>query len=414
MPMLAASSKGTVAPALKAASAAPSRARMALSSELSIARTTNSSPPRRASTSDSRKVLRSTRANAASARLGFIEISEPLDAERRAARTIVSDTLLTTLTLIVVCGALSGVLGLWLVGRPVRLLCEKARRIGEGDFGGPLVLGERDELGMLAAEMNATCDRLNAAAVRVDRETAARIAALEQLRHVDRLTTVGRLASGVAHELGTPLNVVAARAKMIAFVTAERGRKRSAFSSRTPRRACSRSPKTTTWVFAIDEVLWLFLQRARGARPLFDDVVRLRPWREEQIIALLRARTATTTLQPSFERLLDKLPANADEIDRQEALERRAGSYYRLLWDYAAVLPDPALFALRAVLQLAPATADEIQRATRLSSADVTEALRYAVARGYVEEEEGRYTITWTWLRALALFLQRRHLMVAQ
>jgi len=238
---------------------------------------------------------------------GLIEISEPLDAERRAARTIVSDTLLTTLTLIVVCGALSGVLGLWLVGRPVRLLCEKARRIGEGDFGGPLVLGERDELGMLAAEMNATCGRLNAAAVRVDRETAARIAALEQLRHVDRLTTVGRLASGVAHELGTPLNVVAARAKMIAFVMAERGRKRSAFSSRTPRRACSRSPKTTTWVFAIDEVLWLFLQRARGARPLFDDVVRLRPWREEQIIALLRARTATTTLQPSFERLLDKL-----------------------------------------------------------------------------------------------------------
>ncbi len=74
--------------------------------------------------------MRSTRANATSARLGFIEISEPLDAERRAARTIVSDTLLTTLTLIVVCGALSGVLGLWLVGRPVRLLCEKARHWG--------------------------------------------------------------------------------------------------------------------------------------------------------------------------------------------------------------------------------------------------------------------------------------------
>jgi len=46
-------------------------------------------------------------------------------------------------------------------------------------------------------------------------ETERRLAAGEQLRHADRLTTVGKLASGVAHELGTPLNVVSGRAKMI-------------------------------------------------------------------------------------------------------------------------------------------------------------------------------------------------------
>jgi hypothetical protein len=212
--------------------------------------------------------------------------------------------------------------------------------------------------------------------------------------------------------------------------------------------AASANATLTTWVFAIDEVLWLFLQRARGARPLFDEVIRLYPWREEQIIELLRERTALAGVQPSFERLLEKLPPNADEIDKQEALDRRAASYYRLLWDYAAgnpgvalhmwrrsigadeeggthvrffqapetvdfeLLPDPALFVLRAVLQLAPASPDEIRRATRLSVADVTEALRYATARSYVEEEDGRYTVTWTWLRALTLFLQRRHLLV--
>ena len=52
-------------------------------------------------------------------------------------------------------------------------------------------------------------------------ETAARLAALEHLRHADRLTTVGKLASGVAHELGTPLNVVLGRAKMISSGEAE-------------------------------------------------------------------------------------------------------------------------------------------------------------------------------------------------
>jgi signal transduction histidine kinase len=39
---------------------------------------------------------------------------------------------------------------------------------------------------------------------------------MDQLRHADRLTTVGKLASGIAHELGTPLNVIEARASMIA------------------------------------------------------------------------------------------------------------------------------------------------------------------------------------------------------
>jgi signal transduction histidine kinase len=63
--------------------------------------------------------------------------------------------------------------------------------------------------------MNAMCDRLVEARVTIKEETEARIDALEQLRHADRLVTVGRLASGLAHELGTPLNVIGGRAKMI-------------------------------------------------------------------------------------------------------------------------------------------------------------------------------------------------------
>ena len=50
---------------------------------------------------------------------------------------------------------------------------------------------------------------------RVDAETALRRAALDQLRHAERLNTVGKLASGLAHELGTPLNVISGRADLI-------------------------------------------------------------------------------------------------------------------------------------------------------------------------------------------------------
>jgi len=43
-----------------------------------------------------------------------------------------------------------------------------------------------------------------------------RLADLEELHHANRMVTVGTLTAGMAHELGTPLGVVLARAQMIA------------------------------------------------------------------------------------------------------------------------------------------------------------------------------------------------------
>jgi signal transduction histidine kinase len=60
------------------------------------------------------------------------------------------------------------------------------------------------------------CRQLKTSQAAVYAEMQARLHTLEQLRHVDRLKTVGSLASGIAHELGTPLNVVSGRASLIA------------------------------------------------------------------------------------------------------------------------------------------------------------------------------------------------------
>jgi two-component system, NtrC family, sensor kinase len=149
-------------------------------------------------------------------RRGVLELSESLVYERAFVRRAVIDTVTTTCVLVFVNGIVSLLLGFWLVGRPVRSLADKARRIGRGDFADPIKLTRKDELTELADEMNAMCERLVEANDRAGAETRARIATLEQLRHSDRLMTVGKLASGIAHELGTPLNVVSARAQMIA------------------------------------------------------------------------------------------------------------------------------------------------------------------------------------------------------
>ena len=102
------------------------------------------------------------------------------------------------------------------IGRPLRRLIEKTRRIGTGDLSGPLKLERHDEFGELANAINSMCDQLQTAQEKIGQEAQARVAALEQLRHADRLRTVGRLAAGIAHELGTPLNVVSGRAGLIA------------------------------------------------------------------------------------------------------------------------------------------------------------------------------------------------------
>jgi two-component system, NtrC family, sensor kinase len=154
--------------------------------------------------------------------LGAVQVAESLAVRDAYLRTSLTSTLLATLGMVAVSGVVVSVLGVWLVGRPLRLLTNKAIRVGQGDLAGPLDLRQRDEIGELAREVNAMCERLVLANRKTEAETMARIAALEQLRHADRLITVGRLAAGVAHELGTPLNVVTGRVKMLRRQTLER------------------------------------------------------------------------------------------------------------------------------------------------------------------------------------------------
>lgn len=147
--------------------------------------------------------------------LGAVEIAERLAIRNEFIRQNVIGTLAATLAMVGFSGCVVLVMGVWLVGRPLNMLAAKAQRVGQGDLSGPLSLSQRDEIGDLGREVNAMCERLAEANARTEAETTARIDALEQLRHADRLITVGRLAAGIAHELGTPLNVITGRVKML-------------------------------------------------------------------------------------------------------------------------------------------------------------------------------------------------------
>ena len=149
---------------------------------------------------------------------------------------------------------------------------------------------------------------------------------------------------------------------------------------------------STLWVFAIDAVIWPFLQRARDSRPLFDEYSRSSRGRTNRSESCCRSAARRPR-----SRLLSRICStncllNADEIDKQEALQAKRAGYFRMVWDYARgnpamalevwraslvadgselgrvrplqapnaaqleSLPESSLFVLRAVLQLAPAT----------------------------------------------------------
>lgn len=162
-------------------------------------------------------------------RYGALEVSESLAPASGYLRQTVRNTLLLSLALVLVCVAVTWLLGEYLITRPVADLIARARAIGASRTP-PLAAqvqppapqetalsrARRDELGDLSLALAAAAQELSEATDRAHAEEEARLAAQEQLRHAERLATAGKLASVLAHEIGTPLNVASGHAQLMA------------------------------------------------------------------------------------------------------------------------------------------------------------------------------------------------------
>lgn len=99
---------------------------------------------------------------------------------------------------------------------PINLLLSAADAVGRGDFEHQVKIAPRsDEIGELAAQFNRMADNLSEQRKATREEIENRLKLERELRHNEQLASVGRLAAGVAHELGAPLNVIDARAEQI-------------------------------------------------------------------------------------------------------------------------------------------------------------------------------------------------------
>jgi signal transduction histidine kinase len=121
------------------------------------------------------------------------------------------------IAVIIVFGTLySMFIGTRIIEKPMSELVDSFRRVGKGDLHVVAREYRHDELGVLARELDQMIRELAEARESLVGAHTARLATVEQLQHAERLTTVGKLASGIAHELGTPLNVISGYARLIA------------------------------------------------------------------------------------------------------------------------------------------------------------------------------------------------------
>jgi signal transduction histidine kinase len=99
---------------------------------------------------------------------------------------------------------------------PLRRLLDAIDAVAKGDLSRAVLPEREDEVGALAGRFNAMTNYLREAREEEGHANAARLTLETRLRHAEKLATMGQMAAEIAHEVGTPLNVIGGRARSLA------------------------------------------------------------------------------------------------------------------------------------------------------------------------------------------------------
>jgi hypothetical protein len=191
---------------------------------------------------------------------------------------------------------------------------------------------------------------------------------------------------------------------------------------------------------------YMYINSIRSDRSLLESTIELSAWSLEQISGFIDARSQQAGIEPDFSRI--DIPHQYDEVDNDSLDERTRSGFYRILWNVSAGNPSvalrlwcdslaltsegktlvqilPELFSgdqldkanlsimliLRVITQSGMTNADDITESLQLPPATIEDSLRFALLRGWVEETDGHYQITWRWFRTINRILVRQNLL---
>lgn len=144
---------------------------------------------------------------------GAMEVVHLASGVEQKVRAAIWDVWLRMGVLLLAVGVLAGLTLQRQVLRPLSRLMEGIRRLGQGQSGPPLLVERRDELGRVAEAFNQMAEQLDEARRKLIAETERTLELEQQLRQAETLAVAGKLATGLAHEVGTPLNIISGRAE---------------------------------------------------------------------------------------------------------------------------------------------------------------------------------------------------------
>ncbi len=102
-----------------------------------------------------------------------------------------------------------------LVSDPISKLLTGVDDVAHGDLSRVLLAEREDEIGDLAARFNEMTYSLRESRSETKRHNETRNTLEQKLFQTEKLATIGQIAAEIAHEVGTPLNVISGRAKGI-------------------------------------------------------------------------------------------------------------------------------------------------------------------------------------------------------
>jgi signal transduction histidine kinase len=147
---------------------------------------------------------------------GAVSITQRLVGMSAAVKDMRRDAAIAVAAFVLAAAAAGSWIGRVHVGAPIARLVAAMRRVREGQLAG---VGAREQTSELQ-ELGREFDLMVAQLATTRRELVAaengRIDLERRLQRADKLISIGQLAAGVAHEIGSPLQVLVGRARAMA------------------------------------------------------------------------------------------------------------------------------------------------------------------------------------------------------
>ncbi len=146
-------------------------------------------------------------------KLGILAVARTLKEMHRDLDSTRHDLIISSIAFILIAVPVCAFICLIYIGWPLKRLIGGMTRIREGDFAPLPLKNQQDEIGVLLTAFNVMATELENARRKLEEEAQSRRHVQSALREADKLITIGQLSAGLAHEIGSPLQILTGRAE---------------------------------------------------------------------------------------------------------------------------------------------------------------------------------------------------------